>query len=171
MLYLKKADRKDIEKEWLFQREIPADANSFIHYYCNISREDFDDALDVMIAQSEGKRLPEGYVPQTVYYLWDDDNIVGTFHFRHYLCRSLIEGSGHIGYYIAPEYRGKGYATRGLELLLNEIRDAVKEEEIYLRVDRDNPASLKVMLKNGGYIHHDDEHKYYVRIKTTPQNL
>ena len=54
---------------------------------------------------------------------------------------------------------------------MNEIRDAVKEEEIYLRVDRDNPASLKVMLKNGGYIHHEDEHKYYVRIKTTPQNL
>ena len=53
MLYLKKADRKDIEKEWLFQREIPADANSFINDYCGISREDFDDALDTIIAQSK----------------------------------------------------------------------------------------------------------------------
>lgn len=41
----------------------------------------------------------------------------------------------------------------------------VPEEEIYLRVNKDNPASLKVMLKNGGKIHHEDETKYYVRIR------
>ena len=86
MLYLKSANREDIGKEWLFQRDIPADENSFINDYYNISREDFDKAIDVIIAQSEGKQLPEGYVPQTVYYLWDDDKIVGTFHLRHYLC-------------------------------------------------------------------------------------
>jgi len=128
-------------------------------------RKNFDSALETIIAQSKGEKLPEGYVPQTVYYLWDDDNIVGTFHFRHYLCQSLIEGSGHIGYYIAPEYRGKGYASQGLKLLINEIRDDVQEDEIYLRVKKDNPASLKVMLNNGGYIHHQDDTKYYVRIK------
>lgn len=165
MLYLKKADRKDIEKEWLFQREIPADANSFINDYCGISREDFDDALDTIIAQSKGEKLPEGYVPQTVYYLWDGDTIVGTFHFRHYLCESLIEGSGHIGYYIAPENRGKGYGTTGLKMLINEIKELIQEDEVYLRVNKDNPASLKVMLKNGGYIHHESETQYFVRIK------
>lgn len=118
MLYLKPANREDIEKEWLFQRGIPVDANSFINDYCNISREDFDEAIDVMIAQSEGKQLPEGYVPQTVYYLWDDDTIVGTFHLRQYLCESLVNGSGHIGYYIAPEFRRNGYGTKGLKMLL-----------------------------------------------------
>ncbi len=50
-------------------------------------------------------------------------------------------------------------------LLINEIRDDVQEDEIYLRVNKDNPASLKVMLNNGGYIHHQDDTKYYVRIK------
>ena len=38
------------------------------------------------------------------------------------------------------------------------------EDEIYLRVNKNNPASLKVMLHNGGYIEHEDEQKYYVRI-------
>ena len=165
MIFLKPANRENIEKEWEFQRSIPADDNSFINEYSGISRVDFDSALDTMIAQSEGRELPEGYVPQTVYYLWDGDTIVGTFHFRHYLCDSLAEGAGHIGYYIAPEYRGNGYGTKGLKLLLDEIRSAVKEDEFYLRVNRDNPASLKVMLNNGGYIHHEDENKYYVRIK------
>lgn len=165
MLHLKAANYEDIENEWRFQREIPADENGFINDHHDISRKDFDTALDTIIAQSEDRALPEGYVPQTVYYLWDDDNIVGTFHFRHYLCESLAEGSGHIGYYIAPEFRRKGYATLGLKMLLDEIRDVVKEDEIYLRVNRDNPASLRVMLSNGGYIHHEDETKYYVRIR------
>lgn len=41
----------------------------------------------------------------------------------------------------------------------------VPEDEIYLRVNKDNPASLKVMLHNGGYIKYEDDHKFYVRIK------
>ena len=168
MMELRKANTADIEKEWLFQRSVPADDNGFLNEYCGISREDFDKALETVIAQSEGRELPQGWVPQTVYYLWDDDTIVGTFHFRHYLCESLIEGGGHIGYYIAPEFRGRGYAVRGLGMLLDEIRVDVSEDEIYLRVHRDNPASLRVMLRNGGYIHHGDEMCYYVRIKKQP---
>lgn len=164
MLYLKSANFEDIEKEWLFQRNIPIEENSFINEYYDISRQDFNAALDTMIEQSKGIHLPEGYVPQTVFYLWSDEKIVGTFHLRHYLCESLVNGSGHIGYYIAPEYRGMGYATNGLKLTLEEARKTIPEDEIYLRCDKNNIASLKVMLNNKGYIHHEDKYKYYVRI-------
>ena len=165
MIYLMKANHSDADKEWLFQRNIPADENGFTNEYHGISRRDFSSALDTMLSHSEGRMLPEGWVPQTVYYLWDEDNIVGTFHFRHHLCDSLIEGSGHIGYYIAPEFRGRGYARRGLALLIDEIKERIPEEEIYLRVNRDNPASLSVILANGGYIHHSDDKHHYVRIR------
>ncbi|MBP5378990.1 MAG: GNAT family N-acetyltransferase, partial [Ruminococcus sp.] len=67
MLYLKTANTADIEKEYLFVRDIPEDENGFINEYHRISREDFDDALDVIIANSVGERLPEGYVPATTY--------------------------------------------------------------------------------------------------------
>ncbi|MBQ8959728.1 MAG: GNAT family N-acetyltransferase [Ruminococcus sp.] len=164
MILLKPADLDDAEKEWLFQRSIPADENGFINQYHGIGREEFTGALETMIAQSQGRCLPEGYVPQTVYYLWDGDTIVGTFHFRHYLCPSLVEGSGHIGYYIAPQFRGRGYGTKGLRLLLDEIRQAVPEDEIYLRVNKDNSASLRVMENCGGRIHHQDSTKYFIRI-------
>ena len=50
-------------------------------------------------------------------------------------------------------------------MVIEEAEKTVPEDEIYLRVNKDNPASLKVMLNNGGYIHHEDEIKYYVRIK------
>jgi predicted acetyltransferase len=74
-------------------------------------------------------------------------------------------GAGHIGYFIKKEFRGRGYGKEGLRLTLQIARTIVPEDEIYLRVNRDNPASLKVMLANGGYIEHEDELKYYVRIK------
>ncbi len=164
MLYLKPVNYEDIEKEWQFQRNIPIEENSFINEYYDISRQDFNAALDTMIEQSKGIHLPEGYVPQTVFYLWCNEKIVGTFHLRHYLCESLVNGSGHIGYYIAPEYRGMGYATNGLKLAIEEARKLIPEDEIYLRCDKNNIASLKVMLNNKGYIHHEDEYKYYVRI-------
>ena len=75
MLYIRPANYEDIEKEWLFQRSIPADENGFLNDYPGISPEDFGSALDTMTAQSRGEKLPAGYVPQTVYYLWDDDCI------------------------------------------------------------------------------------------------
>lgn len=165
MLFLKAANTQDIEKEYLFVRDIPTDENGYINDYNGISRKDFDDALDCLIANSKGERLPEGYVPATTYFLWDDATIVGQFQLRHYLCKSLINGSGHIGYYIAPEYRGNGYATSGLALLLREARDIVPEDEIYLHVFKCNPASLRVMLKNGGKISSENNVSYFVRIK------
>ena len=40
---------------------------------------------------------------------------------------------------------------------LEEARRLVKEDEIYMSVNRDNPASLRVQEKNGAYIHHMDD--------------
>ena len=166
MLYLKKANFDDIEKEYLFVRDIPEDENGFINEWHGVFRDDFEQtALKTLIDYSNGENLPEGYVPETFFFLWDDDKIVGQFRIRHYLCESLIEGAGHIGYFIGKDFRGKGYATEGLQLALLEAAKIVPEDEIYLRVNKSNPASLRVMLNNGGYIHHEDEDKYYVRIK------
>ena len=145
MIYLKKACLEDLEKEWLFVRDMPEDENGLTNAWHNVSREDFaEKALPEMIAFSEGKGLPEGYVPETFFFLWDDDTIVGQF--------------------IGKPYRGKGYGTEGLHMTLEEAHRIVPEEEIYLRVLISNPASLRIMLKNGGRIVGQDEEHYYVRI-------
>ena len=165
MIFLKKVCTEDIEKEWLFVRNMPADENGLTNDWPQVSLEDFrEKALPEMIAFSEGKSLPEGYVPETFFFLWDDDTIVGQFRIRHYLCESLRTGAGHIGQFIAKPFRGKSYGTEGLRLTLEEAHRIVPEEEIYLRVLRDNPASLRIMLKNGGRIVSRDEEHVYVRI-------
>ena len=165
MLYLKAANTADSEKEWLFVRDMPPDENGLINEWYQVSREQFEaEALPRMIAFSEGKDLPAGYVPETFLFLWDDGRIVGQFRIRHYLCESLRTGAGHIGYCVGRDFRGRGYGTEGLRLTLEAAGEIVPESEIHLRVNRDNPASLRVMLKNGGRIVSEDAEKFYVRI-------
>ena len=166
MLYLKEANPVDLEKEYAFVRDMPIDENGLTNAWHGISREDFAlHALPEMIAWARGEGLPPGYVPETFYFLWDDDEIVGQFRLRHHLCDSLRSGAGHLGYFIHPAHRGKGFGTTGLRLLLQTAREIIPEPEFYLRVNRDNPASLRVMLHNGGRIHHEEDDKFYVRIQ------
>lgn len=165
MMYLRKANTQDIKKEWEFTASLPADENGFINDWAGVSLEVFETAaLPTMLAQAEGRELPEGWVPQTCFFLWNDDEIVGLFHLRHFLCESLVEGGGHIGYSIGAEFRDRGYGTAGLGLALEIAHQVVPEKEIYLRVRKNNPASLKVMMKNVGYIHHEDTEHYFVRV-------
>ena len=165
MICLKRANWEDREKEWIFVREMPEDENGLINSWHDVSREEFENkALPSMLKFADGKGLPEGYVPETFFFLWKDDEIVGQFRIRHYLCESLRTGAGHIGYFIAKPFRGRGFGTEGLRLTLEEARCIVPEDEIYLRVNMDNPASLHVMLNNGGHVVGQDEGHFFVRI-------
>lgn len=171
MIYVKEANIEDIEKEWLFVKDMPEDENGLTNEWSGISRTDFENkALPQMLAYSKGEGLPDWMVPETFLFLWDDDVIVGQFRIRHYLNDALREGSGHIGYYVGRQFRGKHYGTEGLRLTLEVARNIVPEDEFYLRVNRDNPASLHVMLNNGGRIVSENEEKYFVRINNPGVN-
>ena len=58
-----------------------------------------------------------------------------------------------------------GLASAGLRLAVERAWELIREDEICLSVRRDNPASLRVQLKNGAYIHHADADHFYTRIK------
>lgn len=89
----------------------------------------------------------------------------GQFRIRHYLTDALREGSGHIGYSICKNMRGKGYGTEGLRLTVEIAKTIVPEDEIYMRVLKSNIASQTVMKKNGAYASGEDEEHYFFRIK------
>ncbi len=109
--------------------------------------------------------MPEGYVPDTYFFLWNNQEIVGLFKIRHYLNESLKKFSGHIGYTILENYRGNGYATEGLKLAIEECKKIIKEDEIYLASHKNNPLSLKVQIKCGAYLYGENENIYLTRIK------
>lgn len=166
MLYLKEANMEDIEKEYRYITELPTDENGFTNSNFGVSREEFEEkVLPGYINNAKGIDLQEGHVPATQFFLWEDDEIVGLFRIRHELNDFLRKGAGHIGYGIKKEYRGKGYASEGLRLTIEKAKTIVPEDEIYMSVHKDNPASLRVQIKNGAYIHHEDEEEYYTRIK------
>ena len=166
MLYLKEANMEDIEKEYEYITNLPKDENGFTNPNYGVSREEFEKTvLPNYINHAKELNLQEGHVPSTQYFLWDDDKIVGLFRIRHELNEALAKGAGHIGYGIRKEYRGMGYATKGLKLTIEKAWEIIKEDEIYMSVHKDNPASLQVQKANGAYIHHEDDAEYYTRIK------
>lgn len=166
MIFLKKVNLGDVDKEYLFITDLPVNENGFTNSYHGISKEEFcTKTIYQIINYSEGKDLPAGYVPETYFFLWDDDCIVGLFRIRHFLNDFLKNGAGHIGYGIHKDYRGKGYATNGLALAIEEAKKIIPEDEIHMSVNINNIASLRVQEKNGAYIHHSDEREHYTRIK------
>jgi hypothetical protein len=46
-----------------------------------------------------------------------------------------------------------------------ECVSSLPEDEIYLRVLKNNVASFKVMTSNGGYVADEDQEHYLLRIK------
>ena len=165
MLRLKEANIEDSQKEWLFIRSIPENEKGLTNPYHGISEEEFTETvLPAMIDRSKGIGIPGDRVPDTILYLWDDDVIVGKFRIRHRLNDALRRRGGHIGYYISPERRGRGYATKGLEMALATARDIVEEDEILFTVSGDNEASVRVILKNAGRIVGEEKGCTYLTI-------
>ena len=169
MYFLKRFDTETSEilrKEWDYIRDLPADENGFTNGAAGISWEDFlTDYVPARKRFMDGTNLKEGLVRQIDYFLWDSEKIAGMFRVRPELNDFLrtVDG-GHIGYSIRREFRGKGYATEGLRLALSELKTLSADSEAYFFVRKDNPASLRVMLKNGGYIHHETDENFAVRI-------
>lgn len=162
---LRKINTKDAVAEWEYITNLPADENGLTNPYHGVSYEEFTEkVLPLLISYENPVGMPDWFVPETYYYLWDGDRLVGEFRIRHHLTPALRDGAGHIGYSIASDERGKGYGTEGLRLTLQIAREIVPEDEIYLRVNKDNVASQKVMLNNGGRIVGEDEGHYFVRI-------
>ncbi len=118
-----------------------------------------------MMNSAAGIGLRPEHVPQTYCFLMDGDWTVGLFKVRRCLNDFLREGAGHIGYGVRKSERGKGYATAGLALAVEALRPVIDTDEVYMSVNRNNPASLRVMMKNGAYIHHENEDHYFTRIK------
>ena len=166
MLYLKGANMEDLEQEYDFITNTPADEHGFTNPASGCSRDEFEHTiLPGYISAAKGLDLPAGWVPETEFFLWDGGQIVGLFRIRHYLTDALARGAGHIGYAVGKEFRGKGYASAGLKLTIEKAWEIIPEDEIYMSVHKDNPASLKVQIKNGAYIHHEDEREFYTRIR------
>lgn len=165
-LELRRINRKDVYEQWEYTTNLPEDENGLTNSNFGVSLEEYkQEVLPKLISYEDPVDMPDWFVPETYYYLWKGDCLVGEFRIRHYLTEALKKGAGHIGYSIKYEYRGRGYATKGLALALEIAKKIVPEDEIYLRVQKSNMASLRVMEKNGAWCAGEDKDHFLMRIK------
>lgn len=97
-----------------------------------------------------GKNLPKGYVQASLFWLLNEKNLpIGIGKLRHKINKRLTFRGGHIGYYIAPTYRGQGAGKELLKLLLIEAKK-LNIKKALLTVLSNNLASQKIIEHNGG---------------------
>ena len=93
----------------------------------------------------------EGWVTSSIYFAIVSGRIIGTIALRHYLNDELLQSGGHIGYAIRPLERRKGFATQMLGLVLEKCR-AMGIAKALVTCDKDNIASAKTIINNGGVL-------------------
>jgi predicted acetyltransferase len=114
--------------------------------------------LQMQVDFTAGLNLPDGYVPQTTFWGIDDHGeVIGMLRMRHRLNDVLLRSGGHIGYYVRPEARGKGYASEMLRLALLQARE-MGIDRVLLTAYASNEASCRVIEKNGGIMEDESPH-------------
>lgn len=112
----------DFDRAYELQNTFVQDENGFINAAYGFSREKFQEYVKLRKQNSEGVNLPEGFVPDTVYLLETEGEYVGIFNLRHRLTEGLVHGAGHIRLWDFSKVPGKRYATKGLEMLLENCK-------------------------------------------------
>ncbi|MFE5319473.1 GNAT family N-acetyltransferase [Paenibacillus sp. NPDC056579] len=141
----------ELEKEYKsFYREWQDSGETMIPYVIRADPGDFAAMVRNLLDSERGERLPEGRVPDSTYWLVDEDRtVIGVVNIRHKLTEKLLQSGGHIGYGIRPSARRKGYATELLALALDQLRRFGVAKALVV-CDEDNISSARTILRNGG---------------------
>ena len=141
--------------EWCaYQGDDPDDKTPYA-----IFKNDYHN-FDYYLANLEFKKAEDGKVPDSVYFLLDEDRniFVGAVNIRHYLNDYLLSYGGHIGDGIRPSERRKGYGTLLIKLSLEKCKE-LGIDKVLMTCAKNNVASRKTITNNGGVLENEVMHK------------
>ncbi len=173
-IYLKFPTLEDKERWIEYIREYRLDNSKAKPLSCT---EDinYEEWLNKIVMEHDGIDLQEGRVPSSVYFLMNDDRIVGNLSIRHNIDNEFLSHiGGHIGYGVRPCERRKGYATIMLNLALEKC-DELGLENVLVTCKEENIGSAKTIENNCGVLKEivfDSEEnckfkKYWINVKET----
>lgn len=145
-------ERPSAAREAAFQRfaeDFRAAGEAELHERYRPGLADFERYCEALRANEWGRELPDGWVPASTRWLLDGEDLVAAVRIRHRLDAFLEEHGGHVGYDVAPSWRGRGHGRRALELGLLEAA-TLALPRVLLIADADNTASLRIIERCGG---------------------
>ena len=145
---------------------LPTKESGFNNPVIGASTEEYKGWLQKSHADSLRKEITDaGKVPYTTYWLYVDGAPAGIGRIRHFLTEGLRRACGHIGYAIAPAFRGKRHGEEFLHLLLREAKKLGIAQAL-VTIKTDNERSLHVAMANGGEVMDEVEERYRIWIET-----
>jgi len=150
-VYIRPIEKSESESVYQMFQQIPAVENEATNKASGLSFDDFQDFCKKAVLRSK-ECHQAGHAITITYLIFDDDVPVGFGKFRPIMTDLCIQNRAfHFAYMIAPQYRGKGYATHFISFLKQEARK-YGLTEIKGTALTDNKASCRVMEKNGGIL-------------------
>ncbi len=162
MIFLKKLSSNDGKDVFYMLKGIDTVENSYTNPTFGMTFPEFQEWLLQQEQWDNGKMLPKGYVAQSIFWLYDNNIPIGMGKIRHELTEESRKNGGSIGYAISYPYRGKGYGSILLKMLLEEAKN-MGIKEIILTIDINNEASRIVCEKNGGILFDKNAERWFYR--------
>ena len=150
-IYLKFPTIEDKEKWIEYLKEYRLDNPKAKPLSCT-ENLNYEEWLKKIIKEHNGIDLQEGRVPSSVYFLMNDERIIGNLSTRHNIDNEFLSRiGGHIGYGVRPSERRKGYATIMLNLALEKC-DELGLENVLVTCKEENIGSAKTIENNCGVL-------------------
>ena len=146
-------------------QEIGPGENGFHNSGYGVPFSRFTSFLRRLVDASRGRGLPDGYVPETTFWVFAGDRPVGITKIRHHLTDALRQTGGHIGYTIRPTERQRGYGTRMLTCTLHEAA-RLGIHRALVTVHEENRASCRMVEANRGELVRCADGKRYYEVPT-----
>jgi predicted acetyltransferase len=163
---LRKLSKNDGIDIYNMMSSFDANENGFMNPIFGMNYEEYKSWLLTGLNQSKGIGLENGFVPQTIYWLFINDTPVGAGKLRDYLTESLRKHGGHIGYGIISSERKKGYGNIMLKELLKKAGEK-NINDVLVTCSKDNFASRKIIENNNGKMECETNEKclYWIKVQ------
>lgn len=114
-----------------------------------LARTDVPAFIALLDRRALGQDIPDGWVPETTFWIVDSERVVGELEIRHPLNEWLQQVGGNVGYLTHPDHRNRGIATFALTEGV-KILAGLGVRGVLVTCRDDNAPSIRVIEKCGG---------------------